>query len=180
MHHVSAAKPEGMREEIDSLQQRKMKNLFEGLQQELGGKEGAKNLLAGLGRKLGRAGVNEREFALFLEKEVAAELSLILAQMKKEWVDALDNADDMGKVSRARDGVVRKAGIIDSMSKQARKILAVAYCLRDAGRGGGFSNMSDSEAEDAFGKAVKEADEKIEKIARSEVSEVYRKIAFGA
>ena len=177
MHHASAAKSEGMREEIDSLQQRKMKNLFEGLQQEIGSKEGAKSLLANLGRKLEHAGVSQREFALFLEKEVAAELSLILVQMKKEWVDALDNADDMGKVSRARGGVVRKAGIVDSMSKQARKILAIAYCLKDAGRG--FSNMSDSEAEDAFGKALKKADEKIEKIERGEVSGVYRKIAFG-
>jgi len=178
MHHISAVKPEGMWEEIDSLQQRKMRSLFEGLQQELGGREGAKNLLANLGRKLEGAGVSGREFSLFLEKEVAAELSLILVQMKKEWVDALDNADDMGKVSGARDGVVRKAGIVDSMSKQARKILAVAYCLRDA-RGREFSNMGDSEAEDAFGKALKEADEKIEKIEKGEVSEVYRKIAFG-
>ncbi|NYZ78765.1 hypothetical protein H0N99_01310 [Candidatus Micrarchaeota archaeon] len=185
MHRVETGKQEGIREDIMDMQQKEMKKFYGELQQNLADRKGNfKGLIVGLGRKLEHKGIDESRFADFLCKEVGSELNLMLKQIKKEWVDALEHAEDLGEVSRARDGVTKKAGIIDLMAKRGRDILAVAYCLNDAhiGKGGVadlFSKMSEVEADITFKRARKDADKHIEKLVKDEVSGVYEKIAFG-
>jgi len=187
MHRIEFGEQKGIRNNLADLQHTKMKDLIEELQQDLGNpkrRRDVKKLLMNLDKKLELSGVSGGRFSEFLSKEVEIQFKLIVGQIKKEWVYALDNAEDVEKVVVLRGDIGKKADILDSIAKRGKEMLAVAYCLKDASgeRGGAgrvFSKMSAAEVGIMFRRAEKEAEEYFEKLTKDEFSEVFKKIAFG-
>lgn len=190
MHRFEVGKQEeGIQESIANLQKSKVERskidrIVEELQQTLkkeGRREDTKGLLLNLGRRLEKAGVSEKKFAEFLRGQVKSEFALMWGMTKAEWLDALDGAADP---TVARESISKKAKVLESMVNRGKALLAIAYCLENAyGERGGvrgvFSNIGKAEAEILFRRGEKEADEFLEKLTKKEVSEVYRKLAFG-
>jgi len=186
MHRFESKRQEGIREDITNLQRSRMEEVFQNLQQNLDDsrqRDNPRSLVLNLGRELEKVGIREEMFAKFIENDSKAGFTLMLRQIRKEWVGALDNSEDLGRVASARDGIKKKADALESMAKNGREILAVAYCLKDASGEGGvreaFSKMSGPEARMLFRRAEKEAEEHLEGLLKKEISGVFRKIALG-